>query len=321
VRKNKEKFKEKHFNLYAYINLHCEKIEINNITDERHFGYIKLIYESGVEKYVDEIPLAAKKINTCIKESNGRNFEYISNVYDNIFERKKGRYPVVFSSRSSGYFCHEILGHLLEEDNFFYSRRFMNNGNIPKTFKVIDSIEGVENVIGLSKYDDEGTVIRPVEIISDGTIKNLISMNKNHECKSNGTARRENYMKDVMPRMRNTILIGKDDVTEVQMLRKETEIIYISDIYSGGVNIIDGSYFLYGRGWRTINGEKRNAISKLIIRGNTLEDLSNMVYIGKDYTMITGECSKFGNVVRVGMTGPSVFFSQLYIEGIIYGKI
>lgn len=320
VRENNEKLKEEHFKLYAYINLHFEKIEIDNIEDKRRFGYVKLIYENGVEKYVDEIPLMVKKVNMRIKESIDRNFEYISNICDKQTDRIQGIYPVVFSSRSSGYFCHEILGHLLEEDNYLYSRNFMNSGNIPKSFKVIDSIEGVEEIIGLNRYDDEGTIIKPVQIINNGIIKNLISTNKNNKFKSNGTGRRENYLKDVMPRMRNTILIGKDDITDIQMFRKEKEIFYISDIYSGGVNIIDGQYFLYGRGWRIVNGEKRNVISKIIIRGNTIEDLSNMLYIGKDCNIITGECSKYGNVVRVGMTGPSIFFSRLYIEGEVYGK-
>lgn len=305
--------------LQAFLKIHFEFVEINNVNDTRYYDYLRLVYNKNGYKYVDEIHLKVDYL-TKIKESVERNLEYINGKINDDIKPINGNYAAVMGPRASGYFCHEVIGHLLETDNFNYSKCFFCDDRLPVKLNVIDSVKGVEDIIGLNRYDDMGSLLKPIKLICNGKIQNLISLNENSKIDSYGMARRQDYKMKIMPRMRNTILLGEDILPDVQFYNLCQEMIWITDVYAGGVNIINGDYILRGRGWRLVRGEKRNPIDKLVIKGNMVRDLAKIEYIKKDYQLISGECSKIGNIVRVGMTGPSVFFSNIEIQGELYGK-
>ena len=311
--------KERGVEIQAYLKTHFETIEINQINDKRDFGLLRLIFCCCDNKYVDELYLKDNECINKIQESVVRNTEYIDMKQSGYGKKINGAYTTLMGPRASGYFCHEIIGHLLEDDNYMFSKCFLENIKLPDKINVIDDITGVENIIGLNKYDDTGVLIRPIRLICNGVIENVISMSKNNKALY-GMGRRQNYQKQVMPRMRNTIFEGKDNIMVHKLNIYRNELIWLSDVYTGGVNIMNGDYILRGRGWRIVNGEKRNPIDNLLIKGNALKDLSNIILIGNDYQTVGGECCKIGNIVRVGMTGPSVLFSELKIQGETYGK-
>lgn len=308
----------------AYFKIHNEKIKINDvIEDQRYYGYLRLVFKDKYQdNYIDEIPFIKynlAQMESGIYSSVERNKNIIKGKNKYIGFKRWNSIPVILSPQAAGYFIHEVLGHLLEEDVYQYGQIILTNLSCSNKLTVIDNIEGYEEVVGLSKFDDNGVSIKPVTLMQDGKIKNLIKMKKES---SNdilyGMARRENFEKEALPRMRNTFIKPYDNMNQKDIISKYKEAIFVDKIYHGNCIYSTGEYFIFGNGFYLKNGEKQCTVNNLKIQSKITFHLQNIGYIGKDFKIITSECSKLGNSVRVCMGGPTISFNNAEVEGELY---
>lgn len=311
----------------TFIKLHNEKIIIDNhIEDFRKYGFCKIVLKDSLNNvYTDDIPITSPNpsyLKDNILKHIKDNINYINSNKNTKSKIEFENIPVIFSSRATGYFIHEILGHSLENDFFSYNKETFSNLEISSKLTVIDSVKGYESIVGLNKYDDVGTLIKPLNLIEKGKLNNIISI-KNSESFDNklyGFSRRESYKTSTLPRMRCTFIKPFDDMNENDIISKYKNAIFLDKTYIGGVNPQNNNYFVKGQGFLIKNGEKTNLINKLNLKGNILRDLKAFDYIGNDFKIYGNFCSKLEQTVRVGVGGPTISLHDMAIEGDIYGK-
>ncbi|OYT59870.1 TldD-like protein, partial [Euryarchaeota archaeon ex4484_178] len=174
--------------------------------------------ERGFASARDEIGSVDKGWELFEKE----NVETISNrllkklrAQLNGVQPKRGEYPLVAGPIMVGIIAHEALGHLAEADLTINSpfRDLIGKQIAPEFVNMSDRI--VEDGFGNNLYDDEGTKVKDVHIIKNGTLTEIM-LNREYAAKfgmePNGHARAENYMVPPIIRMRNTVF-EKGDYT------------------------------------------------------------------------------------------------------------
>ncbi len=306
--------------LTVYCKEHFEKICIDKtLEDYRKYGYIRLIVKDNFDDiYYKEVPLFSENeiFHECELGLNFKNLlTALKHKKDFVSHKVWAYVPIVFSQQASGFFIHEVLGHLLEEDVFQYSKEiFMNKTFSPKV-TVIDDLRGFENDVGLTKFDDTGVELKPITLVDKGIIKNKISIENENNF---GMGRRENYSKKVLPRMRCTKILGYDPLCREEIINKYNDVILLESVFSGSSNFINGSFSIRGYGYYIKNGYIQNFISNMIISGNVIEQLNNIEYVGNDVKVSTTGCVKLGNIIRVGLGGPSISFFSGNVEGDVY---
>jgi len=319
----REKLYKNNITFLTYINLNNEKVIINQLEDNRFYGFTRVVAKDCNENvHIHDIPVIQNDPENLEAEIK----KFIDKVLkNNIFVKREGKFfksemaSVALSPQASGYFIHEILGHILESD--FYELCGNNYEiNIPKKLNIYDSIIGFEKIIGLNKYDDLQNEIKPVILIKDGKINEILAINKQKSFngKVYGAARRENYKFDVMPRMRCTCVAPCDNLFCHNILNKYNSLIFMEKAYTGNINPVNGDYSLTGIGFKITNGKKQNFVGNLKLSGNISKDLTSIEYIGKDFEVFGNFCIKMGQTIRVGMGAPTISFSDMAVEGVIY---
>jgi Predicted Zn-dependent proteases and their inactivated homologs len=318
--------KKQNIQFSAYIILNNEKVLIDNEKeDDRSYGLLRLIFkDSNNNIHADDIPILLcnpddleEKIFYYVKKN-----ATIKNLYNTSRYVDFGSVPIILAPRASGYLIHEILGHTLENDFYSDTKDKYKNLKISKKLTVTDSVKGFDKLIGLKDYDDVGTKIKPLTLIHNGKIQNILSINKedSFDNKLYGVARRASYKFAVLPRMRGTYIHPFDDMDQQDILYKYENAIFMNETFSAIVDQNTGNYNLTGNGFVIKNGQKQNFIGNLRISGNILKDISSFEYIGKDFDMFGSYCKKFGQSVRVGSGGPTVSISSLEARGILYER-
>ena len=309
------KYKDK-FSFYC--KYHIEKITINNLNDFRQFGYIKIVYKDCVgEVLYKEIPIFYKDCNEDILLRLDVEIDNIIRVLrkksKKIGEMEWNDQIVIFSQQATGYFIHEVVGHLLEEDVYVYSKNYIHDIMVPN-LTVVDDIRGYGSMFGLNNIDDNGVEIRPLNLIKNGKVVNTISLQNN----TNGVARRTNYLQKLLPRMRCTFVEPTSKMTKSDFIRKFNNVVYVDNIFSGFCSYIDGQFSIAGNGTYIQDGMKKFFISNLLISSKIQDYLNNIIDIGNDLAIFATECSKMGHVVRVGIGGPSICFENVSVKGEAY---
>lgn len=325
----KKELEKKEVTLSIFMDLHNELVLIdNNKKDDRSYAYLRLIFKDNDNNiHIDDIPILSYNLYSLEYQ-----IKYYANKYmltKKIYENKKrteidfGFIPHILSPKASGYFIHEIIGHILESDFYSYYYNKYKNMKISNKLTVIDSISGYEDLIGIRNYDDLGIKIKPLTLVNKGKLQNILSIHENDsfDNKLYGIARRESYKFNALPRMRNTYIEPFDDMSQQDILNKYQKAILVNETISGGVNPQTGSYYLIGNGFTVKNGEIQNFIGNLTINGNIFNDILSIDYIGKNFKIFTNYCTKNGQTVRVGCGGPTISISSLSSKGGLYGRI
>jgi hypothetical protein len=309
-----------HIKISLFLNIHIEKVIFDGVKeDDREYGYLRiLITDTLNNECFKEIPVYITDDFTLLKDKIKKVINsmviYAVSKNDYIEQKYLNNKAVIFSQISTGYFIHEVLGHLLEEDVYQFSSNILNKIYLPKQMKVVDDITGYETLVGLNKYDDTGQRIHPNILIEDSAIKNTISIENN----TYGMARRENYHKKIMPRMRCTIVSGGDNTNQSEMINSVQEVILVTNVYAGFCSFLDGRFSIKGKGVIFRNNEIVNIINNLEIEGDIGEYLRKIVCMGNDLKVYATECCKLGEIVRVGIGGPSISFDSVDLKGDMY---
>lgn len=289
----------------------------NSIADFRHYQFFRLIVvDKFNDAYVKEIPiLDFHNPNEYVRSA----LIFLSEINSSmrikinfVQEIKYHTLPVVYTPQASGYFIHEVIGHLFEQDTFnSYGRALLEKCNINQSLSVIDAPEEYNSIGRIGSVDDLGNKMVPITLIENGRIQDILS-------EKNGAMRSESIKKKVMPRMRCTYIKPVEDLSWNQIVSDYKTCVLMTHAYSGSCDVGEGEYRIYGHGQLYEKGEMSGVLGNVMIKGAIHEHLSQIDHIGNDLKIYPSECSKLGNVVRVGMGGPSISFKHAYMEGKLY---
>ena len=313
-------FDRSEIKLSSYLYLHNEKVFINNISDIRNYGFLKMIFEKNGYFIIEVMPISTTNFETLENEVHkiiNQNITFLKFPVCNMIHKMYSDIPVVFSPHAAGYLIHEILGHTLEYDIYKYYSDKYKNLQFSHKLNVNDDPEKISKLIGMGMYDDMGIPISGISLVENGTISNVLSLNSadSTDGVAHGVGRRENYQYGVLPRARCTYAEPVDNIDKQGIIEKYKQCILVNKIHSGGMNPQNGDFELNGIGFMINNNEIRNLIGNLKISGNILKNFNTIEYMGNDLEFVCGYCFKLGQNVRVAAGSPTISMYDISIEG------
>lgn len=222
---------------------------------------------------------------------------------------KSGQYKVILSPNLTGLLVHEVLGHMLEADNYL-------SGNIltgkigekifPSSITLIDSPTYGKS-IGWCPYDDEGVKGTEVKLIEEGVLKSCLHNRETASLlgvNSTGNARAQDFSYEPMVRMRNTFL-KEGNMSIAELTEDIVNGLFLGCGLSGSV-WPNGDFRFTSQECYTIeNAEIKTRVHPLTIFGNVFETIGSIDGMGKVVEMFGDGCVKIQNV-DVGMGGPHI---------------
>ncbi|QKR00986.1 TldD/PmbA family protein [Metallosphaera tengchongensis] len=224
---------------------------------------------------------------------------------------KGGEHEVILAPDVVGVFSHEALGHLAEAD--LAVNGILGNLRGKKIAQdyvtVVDSGRAVGPMAqGITEFDDEGIEARDVKIVDSGVVSEFL-VDRYYSAylgqRPTGNGRAEDFRHPVLIRMRNTFMLpgdwGKDE------LIREVKHGYLLVSPLGGQTSPDGTFqFGIQEGYVIEDGEVTEPLRNTGISGYTLETLTKITGVSKDFDMWPGYCGKGGQSVPVGTGGPFI---------------
>ena len=234
-----------------------------------------------------------------------------------------GEMQVVLGPGWPAILIHEAVGHGLEGDfnrkktsafHDLVGKKVASDG-----VTIIDD-GTIENRRGSLNIDDEGTPTEKTVLIENGILKNFMQDRMNARLmntKSTGNGRRESYKHIVMPRMRNTIMLGGNN-TQEEMIKSVNKGIFAVSFGGGQVDITSGKFvFNCTEAYEIINGKIGSPIKGATLIGDGPSSLKEVLMVGNDMMMDPGigTCGKAGQGVPVGVGQPSLLINKMTVGG------
>ena len=234
-----------------------------------------------------------------------------------------GEMQVVLGPGWPAILIHEAVGHGLEGD--FNRKKTSAFHNLVGKKVASDGVtiidDGtIENRRGSLNIDDEGTPTEKTVLIENGILKNFMQDRMNARLmntKSTGNGRRESYKHIVMPRMRNTIMLGGNN-TQEEMIKSVNKGIFAVSFGGGQVDITSGKFvFNCTEAYEIINGKIGSPIKGATLIGDGPSSLKEVLMVGNDMMMDPGigTCGKAGQGVPVGVGQPSLLINKMTVGG------
>lgn len=314
----------KNIDFSALMDLHNEIVVIDNKKrSNRSYGFLRLCFKKDNNMHLEDIAIFSKNSNELVDKMNffAKNV-IIGNLPNESKEIEFRSLPHILAPKAAGFFIHEIVGHSLEADHYHFNKEKYSKIKIPYKLTIVDSANGHEEIAGEKEYDDMGTVVKPLILVNKGNVQNILAIHKEDSFDKilYGTARRESYKHEVLPRMRNTYIKPYDHLNKIEIMSKYSKAIFVNEAFSGGMDYQTGDYFLLGNGYIVNNGILENFIGNLEIKGNLFNDIPLIEYIGNDLEMYGSYCIKINQSIRVGCGGPTISISTLNSRGTLYGR-
>ena len=234
-----------------------------------------------------------------------------------------GEMQVVLGPGWPAILIHEAVGHGLEGDfnrkktsafHDLVGKKVASDG-----VTIIDD-GTIENRRGSLNIDDEGTPTEKTVLIENGILKNFMQDRMNARLmntKSTGNGRRESYKHIVMPRMRNTIMLGGSN-TQEEMIKSVNKGIFAVSFGGGQVDITSGKFvFNCTEAYEIVNGKIGSPIKGATLIGDGPSSLKEVLMVGNDMMMDPGigTCGKAGQGVPVGVGQPSLLINKMTVGG------
>lgn len=224
---------------------------------------------------------------------------------------KGGEADVILGPDVVGVFSHEAVGHLAEADlaiNGILSK-LRGQRIAPEFVTIYDSpFLDYNRAIGVTIYDDEGVEGRDVKIINKGVVSEFL-VDRYYSAylgqKPSGNARAEDFRSSILIRMRNTYMAPGDHSLDEMIRDTKDGYLLISPL--GGQTSPDGTFqFGIQEGYIVRNGEIAEPLRNVGIAGYTIETLSKISAVSKEFDVWSGFCGKGGQSVPVGTGGPYI---------------
>lgn len=210
------------------------------------------------------------------------------------------------SGLSSGIITHEVFGHLFEQDNYDQIKRY-SEIKIPRFINVIDNPEMM--LCGYCLFDEEGNYIKPMNIIKNGEICNLVSSNywgDRKQYSDNSRSRIGYGGRELLPRVTNTVLIPSNTA----YMGNKNEILFVDTVNTARLHrgILS---FRIDSAEIELNG-KLYRLGKLILKLSAIEFIENIIAVGgksKAASNSKGCIKKGQSRLGVGFSAPQIYIS------------
>jgi TldD protein len=236
-----------------------------------------------------------------------------------------GEMPVVLGPGVTGVLLHEAIGHGMEAD--FNRKKIstyctMIGKKVAEPFVTIIDDGTVPNLTGSINFDDEGTPGQKTVLVDEGILTSYLHDKisaKFYGVKPTGNGRRESYEHYVVPRMRNTYMLGGEASAE-EVVKTAGKGIYVEDVSNGQVKIGEGDFaFFVSQGRLIENGKFGAPIKDVNIMGNGPKMLANIIMLANDFEFYqggAGACGKAGQAAPCGFGQPSALVKSLTVGGV-----
>ncbi|MEM1316853.1 MAG: metalloprotease TldD [Pseudomonadota bacterium] len=234
-----------------------------------------------------------------------------------------GTYDVVLGSGWPGVMLHEAVGHGLEGD---FNRKgtsafagLMGEQVAAKGVTVVDD-GTISERRGSLTIDDEGTPTNRTTLIEDGVLVGYMQDRQNARLMGmaeTGNGRRQSYAHTPMPRMTNTVMMGRDYTPE-EIIASVKDGVYAVSFGGGQVDITSGKYvFGCTEAYRIRDGKVGEPLKGAMMIGNGPADMKRVRMLGNDMALDTGigMCGKQGQGVPVGVGQPHCRMDGITIGG------
>lgn len=289
--------------------------------DERRYRSAQLLFYDGKFSKQLMVPLDSQlysQLNSFIRE--------LSSMTPNDHKAETVEYigSIVFANGTSGYFAHEILGHLLEADSFLDAQMAMKKNGIsfgsqiaPESLTLIDTPSDSRYQTNLNRIDDEGIPMREICLVSKGKVVGCLCTEKIAmdigRPDLSGCARRQSFRFPVLPRMRSTCILPNEHGLLGDELMGQDSSLILKNATNGTVNPFTGDFIINGYGWKSRSSHSK-ILSEVTVSGNLLSCLASSIQIGSDFHQNHIQCRKNGQFVPVVVGGPTMRLDDVHIK-------
>lgn len=232
-----------------------------------------------------------------------------------------GVYPVVLSPLATGVFTHESFGHKSEADFMVGDEAAIKEWAIGK--KVANDLvtivdDGTESGVGLTTFDDEGTLGKKTNIITEGILTgrlhSIMTASLMDE-EPTGNARAINFIYEPIVRMTTTYIVKGTKLKE-ELISGIEKGIYIDTIKHGsGMSTFT---MAPSRAYMIENGKITKPIKVSVVSGNVFETLELIDGVSREFELLSfvgGGCGKMEQFpLQVGFGGPFVSVKKLNVQ-------
>ncbi|PIE52151.1 Zn-dependent protease [Candidatus Fermentibacteria bacterium] len=235
---------------------------------------------------------------------------------------KAGTYDVIINPGLTGTFIHEAFGHFSEadiiENNPPLRARMAMDSRIGSDVVNIIADTTIPDQVGFYKYDDEGTPVRKVSLMTKGVLTGRLHSRRTaaefNEPVS-GHAVAEDHRYEPIVRM-GMIYLDKGKKTFDELLTQLGDGLYICDGKGGQTS---GENFTFGAqyGYVVKAGEIKGMIRDINIMGNMFTTMKNIEAVDDQIRFSErGGCGKGQLNIKSGYGGPSVLIRSMVIGGV-----
>ena len=313
------------FQFYVYCKVEIVNVQNNlgnMMKDIRQVNYVRIILLDDESSFYKDFSLNIIEEN-CIENIliEMINFHNMKNNLKN-FNLTKSGYTVIFYPALGGYFIHEVLGHLLEFDNYKLRNQLHKESNLYKINKkisstnlsVVDDPFLDQELFGLHTIDDEGNELNRISLLEKGIVTGYLGTNECSNDRFANCARRQNFKFPTIPRMRGTSIVPNISMNFNEIVSEYDESIVVDSIIGGSVNPVTGDFQLLAGGMRFLDGKAKNKLNSILLTGQVATSLESVDYVGNDFKTAHGHCGKAGQFVDVLVGSPTISISRLSVE-------
>jgi predicted Zn-dependent protease len=247
--------------------------------------------------------------------------------------------PALLSGRAAAVFFHEVLGHRLEghrqrgeQEGQTFTKK-VGQAVLPQFLSVIDdpterTLNGVD-LSGWYEYDDEGMPAQPVDVISNGILKNFLMSRLpiRNFANSNGHGRAQ---AGLMPTGRQgNLIVSSSHTVKDSELRQQLidEVKKQGKPYGLYFEDIQGGFTLTQRAapqafqvlpvlvWRVYpDGRPDELVRGIDIVGTPLAAMNRILITGQKVDVFNGLCGAESGQVPVAAAAPAMLFSEIEVQ-------
>ncbi|MET7685059.1 TldD/PmbA family protein [Streptomyces sp. NPDC005423] len=231
-----------------------------------------------------------------------------------------GDFPVVVAGGRGIVLLHEACCHPLEGDEVLkgtvYAQRVGERIAAPGVTIVDDAT--LTGAVGSHRYDDERTPAAATTLVEDGVLRSFLTDRESaHRLGTapTGNGRCLSYQQPPIPRMTNTCLLAGDR-TPQEIIADTPRGIYAEHVAGGEVVEATGEFvFRVTNGHYIENGRLTDPIAETTIAGNGADVLTRIDAVGDDVQLGAAKCGKFGQLIPVGVSGPTLRVASMLVGG------
>ncbi|QKX01874.1 TldD/PmbA family protein [Wolbachia endosymbiont of Cruorifilaria tuberocauda] len=218
---------------------------------------------------------------------------------------KTGKFPVIFEKRAAKELVKSFAS-AINGTNIISNSSFLGNSLNTQVFN--DKVNIIDNPL-LPKgtesrpFDGEGIVSRKNTLVKDGVLQNWILdlySAKKLNLETTGNAMRVSNAA-IIPEASN-FYIENGNVLFEELIKEVKTGVYVTDLFSFGVNLVNGDYSQGASGFFIENGEIAYPVHEIAVAGNLKDMFSNLV-IANDLTF----CGQFNS--------PTIKVNEMTVAG------